>query len=185
MKRFFEIAGILALVALGWILGTFYPVKSLQRLAGWQERRDTTYFHDTTFVDKPVPVEVTPLGYELIPIGTMDRIAGQIQALEDSLEKKPRIVKKDSLIYIEVPMEQKHFTDSTTYDAWVSGYKPRLDSLRIFSASMQIDVTNTPPTAPRKRFGFGIQGGMGIQYDMTDKQFGVGPYLGIGIDWRF
>lgn len=185
MKRFLEIAGILALVVLGWICGTFFPARCLYGPERWQERRDTTYFYDTTFVDKPVPVEVTPKGYELVPVGTMDRVTGQIRALEDSLEKKPRIVRKDSLIYIEVPMEQKHFTDSTTYDAWVSGYKPRLDSLRIFSASMQIDVTKTPPPAPPKRFGFGIQGGIGIQYDMTHKQFGAGPYLGIGIDWRF
>lgn len=184
MKRFFEIAGILALVALGWILGTFYPVKSLQRLAGWQERRDTTYFHDTTFVDKPIPVEMTPLGYELIPIGTMDRIAGQIRALEDSLEKKPRIVKKDSLIYIEVPMEQRHFTDSTTYDAWVSGYNPKLDSLRIYTTSMQIDVTKEP-IAPKRLFSFGVQVGIGAQYGLVRKQFDIGPYVGVGVQYNF
>jgi len=181
MKRFLEITGILALLALGWILGTFYPIRPLQRLAGWQEQRDTTYLYDTTFVDKPVPVEVTPKGYELVPIGTIDRITGQILALEDSLEKKPKIVKKDSLIYIDVPMERKVYEDST-YRAVVSGFHPSLDSLRIYQTTQIITVTKT---TPMKRFSFGIQGGLGIQYDMLHKQFGAGPYLGAGFEWRF
>ena len=182
MKRFLEIAGILALVALGWICGTFFPVRCLYGPERRQERRDTTYFYDTTFVDRPVPVEVTPKGYELVPVGTMDRVTGQILALEDSLEKKPKIVKKDSLIYIDVPMETRHYGDST-YDAWVSGYKPSLDSLRMYTTSMQIDITKPP--APPKRFGISIQAGLGVQYDAIHKQFGAGPYLGVGFDWRF
>lgn len=182
LKKILVFAGILAFVVLGWICGTFLPLRCLKPAENGQEVRDTTWLHDTTYIDNPVPVEVTPKGYELVPIGTIDRITGQILALEDSLEKKPKIVKKDSLIYIDVPMETRHYGDST-YDAWVSGYKPSLDSLRIYTTSMQIDITKPP--APPKRFGIGIQAGLGVQYDAIHKQFGAGPYLGVGFDWRF
>ena len=65
---------------------------------------DTVYVDTTIYVDRPVPVEVTPKGYELVPVGTIDRVSQKIQALEDSLDKKPKIVVKDSLIYIDIPM---------------------------------------------------------------------------------
>ncbi len=182
MKRFLEIVGILAIIALGWILGTFWPVKCLKPAENGQEVRDTTWLHDTTYVDNPVPVEVTPEGYELVPIGTIDRITGQILALEDSLEKKPKIVKKDSLIYIDMPMERRVYEDST-YRAVVSGYKPSLDSLRIYTTSMQIDVTKPP--VPPKRITFGVQVGIGAQYGLVRKQFDIGPYVGVGVQYNF
>ena len=130
---------------------------------------------DTVYIDNPVEIEVTPKGYELVPVGTMERVSGQIRALEDSLEKKPRIVKKDSLIYIEVPMEQKHYVDST-YDAWVSGYKPSLDSLKLYNTKVFIQV---PTKEKPKRWGIGPQIGVGIS-----PKGAAAPYVGVGISYN-
>lgn len=140
---------------------------------------DTVYVDSLIYVDKPVPVEVTPKGYELVPIGTIDRINKQVLALEDSLEKKPRIVVKDSLIYIDVPMEQKHYGDST-YDAWVSGYHPALDSLRLHqrTAIVEVPVYKTV----RKRWGIGVQAG--VTYQFGQEQGRVLPYVGVGLSYN-
>lgn len=35
-----------------------------------------------------------------------------------------------------------------------------------------------------RRFGLSIQGGMGVNYDLISKRFGVGPHLGVGVHWR-
>jgi hypothetical protein len=131
------------------------------------------YVDTTIYVDKPVPVEVTPKGYELVPVGTIDRVSQKIQALEDSLDKKPKIVVRDSLIYIDVPMEQKHYGDST-YDAWVSGYHPALDSLHIHQRTAFIKVS-TAAKPKHWRVTIGPQAG----YGFTPK--GWQPYAGVGI----
>lgn len=178
LKKILVIAGILAFVVLGWICGTFLPLRCLKPAENGQEVRDTTWLHDTTYIDNPVPVEVTPKGYELVPIGTIDRITGQILALEDSLEKKPKIVKKDSLIYIDVPMERKVYEDST-YRAVVSGFHPSLDSLRIYQTTQCITITRN---APLKRWSIGPQVGVGIVGN-KDNPIQMGYYLGIGIQY--
>lgn len=137
---------------------------------------DTVYVDTTIYVDRPVPVEVTPEGYELVPVGTIDRVNKKIVALEDSLGKKPKIVVKDSLIYIDVPMEQKHYGDST-YDAWVSGYHPALDSLRIHqrTAIIKVPVYKTVTKTKHWSVTVGPQAG----YGFTPK--GWQPYAGVGI----
>ena len=137
---------------------------------------DTVYVDTTIYVDKPVPVEVTPKGYELVPVGTIDRVNKKIVALEDSLGKKPKIVVKDSLIYIDVPMEQKHYGDST-YDAWVSGYRPALDSLRIHQRTAIIKVPVYKTVTKTKHWSVTV--GPQVGYGFTPK--GWQPYAGVGI----
>lgn len=137
---------------------------------------DTVYVDTTIYVDRPVPVSTVPIGYELVPIGTVDRITQQIHTLEDSLERKPKVVYKDSVAYIDVPIEQKHYGDST-YDAWVSGYKPTLDSLRFNQQNAIIKVPVYKTVS--KRWGVGFQGG--VTY-ISGK--GLTPYVGAGVSYN-
>lgn len=169
---------IIALVLL-FVLGSFvgYWLRGLRPGQPAQPQKpDTVYLDSIIYVDKPVPVEVTPKGFELVPVGTIDRITKQINALEDSLDKKPKIVVKDSLIYIDVPIESKHYGDST-YDAWVSGYKPSLDSLRFH---YQKEIVKVPiPKYVTKRWGVGVQAGATYL-----PKVGFTPYVGIGISYN-
>ena len=168
MQKALAYIGIALLVILGAVTGWWLRGLSIPPLPKPEIKKDTVY------IDNPVEIEVTPQGYELVPVGTMERVSGQIRALEDSLEKKPRIVKKDSLIYIEVPMEQKHYGDST-YDAWVSGYKPSLDSLKLYNTTVFIPV---PSKEKPKRWGIGVQAGYGFG------KGGATPYVGVGISYN-
>ena len=135
---------------------------------------DTVYVDTTIYVDRPVPVSTVPKGYELVPIGTIDRITHQIHTLEDSLERKPKIVYRDSVAYIDVPIEQKHYGDST-YDAWVSGYHPTLDSLRLHQRTAIVGI----PVPVKKRWGIGAQVGVGLSPKGT-----AVPYVGIGVSYN-
>jgi hypothetical protein len=44
-------------------------------------------------------------------------------------------------------------------------------------------ITNKP-VIDKKRWSFGIQTGLGIQYDVVKKDFGVGGYMGVGVTYQ-
>lgn len=44
---------------------------------------------------------------------------------------------------VKLPMTQKHYTKDSLYDAWVSGYEPSLDSIRVYGKTETRFVTET------------------------------------------
>lgn len=70
-----------------------------------------------------------------------------------------------------VPVERAEYAGDG-FRAWVSGYRPTLDSI-----SLVRTATTIRPVAPR--FSFGIQAGIGLT------PAGLQPYLGIGLQYRF
>lgn len=74
---------------------------------------------------------------------------------------------------IYLPRMQRHYKD-TTYEAWISGYRPRLDSVKIFRKT--ITVTNTQTVTKRNRLGLGVIGGIG--YGVISRKPDV--WIGIG-----
>lgn len=76
-----------------------------------------------------------------------------------------------------VHREQAYYEDSL-YRAWVSGYRPRLDSLQIFPKTVYQMVTNDiyhTITPKKKRWGLGLQVGYG---------YPNGWYIGTGVSWN-
>lgn len=75
-----------------------------------------------------------------------------------------------------VHREQAYYEDSL-YRAWVSGYRPKLDSLQIFPKTVYHTVTNDvyhTITPKKKRWGLGVQAGYG---------YPSGVYAGVGISY--
>lgn len=74
--------------------------------------------------------------------------------------------------------EQAYYEDSL-YRAWVSGYRPRLDSLQIFPRTVTNTVTNdiyhTVKVRDKRRWGLGVQAGYG---------YPGGVYVGVGISYN-
>ena len=65
--------------------------------------------------------------------------------------KEPVPVYKEIVdtIYIHVedsvarlPVEQYHYRENRLYDIWLSGYRPRLDSIRIYNTTSEKTITN-------------------------------------------
>lgn len=81
-------------------------------------------------------------------------------------------------IMMEVPVEQKRYDDSL-YTAYVSGYHPQLDSIRLHLPSTITETTITQRIAP-PRLSIGIQTGAG--YGIINHKPDI--YLGIGAQWR-
>ncbi len=73
-----------------------------------------------------------------------------------------------------VQREQAYYEDSL-YRVWVSGYRPKLDSLQIFPRTTYQTVTNDiyhTITPKKKRWGLGLQAGYG---------YPGGWYVGAGL----
>lgn len=76
-----------------------------------------------------------------------------------------------------VHREQAYYEDSL-YRAWVSGYRPRLDSLMVFPKTVYQTVTNDiyhAITPKKKRWGVGLQAGYG---------YPGGFYVGVGVGYN-
>lgn len=88
-------------------------------------------------------------------------------------------VRVSDTVYVRLPREQRVYRD-TNYVAWVSGYRPSLDSIEVYPVTRYI--TETVYRDTRKRWGIGIQAGYGIGLE-GGKVTGV-PYIGIGISYN-
>lgn len=111
---------------------------------------------DTVRIVTPEPVVVKYIGREVIAVARAD-----IHAPVDSCP--------DSAV-VELPRTQA-LCAGEGYRAYVSGVRPRLDSL-VFERP--VAVVAQPP----KRWSVGIQAGAGIT------PAGVQPYIGIGVSFR-
>ncbi len=106
------------------------------------EIRDTLTFHDTLFIDRPVPVYVTQIRTDTVRLALVD--------------SSHTTLTRDSAT-VAVPITRKVYEDST-YRAVISGYKPNLDSLWVYNTIREITVTRTVKTPPR-HWGFAVTAG--------------------------
>lgn len=81
----------------------------------------------------------------------------------------------DTCRKVVLPISQKVYRDSS-FTAWVSGYRPQLDSIHLHRPTHYIYKSRP---APRHRWSFGLQAG----YGYTPK--GFLPYVGVGAAFNF
>jgi hypothetical protein len=128
---------------------------------------DTVIVSDTLFIEKPAPCDTIYLPSKIVklPIYHTDTITISEVTIRDSVE-------------VEIPIVQREYKDST-FQAWVSGYEPSLDSIRIFEKKTTITNTITNTQYKSKKFGLGVQLGVGI-----NPKGNVNPYVGVGISYN-
>lgn len=153
--------GLLLLVCgavAGLLLPRIFPV--LRMGPEIIERTDTLYLQDTNIYRFPDMVSEITIPEETIVI-------------HDSL-----IIMSDSVGVL--PVQQKHYRGDD-YEAWISGYRPRLDSIYVFPETRYI--TNEIQVKRRPtRWGIGIQAGYGVTLPNGRPQ--MAPYIGIGISYN-
>ena len=82
-------------------------------------------------------------------------------------------------IDVLIPIVQKRYEDSL-YTAWVSGFEPKLDSIRIYTPEIQTTVTKTvyEPT-PLLTLGVQVGGGYGLIHRQPDIYVGIGGQINL------
>lgn len=138
------------------------------------EERKETYI-DTIPYRKPIPVDSVILRY----------VTERLPTKKESENGKLNITPSDSLalavaeivgdsVDVVLPITQKVYEDST-FRAYVSGYRPALDSIEIYRKSETIYIKSS--TKP-KRWSLGFQAGVGLTPQRVE------PYIGIGISYN-
>lgn len=135
-----------------------------------EERRETII--DTVYYREPVPVDSFVIRYitESVPVfkeGNDERV----EVRHDTIQ--PVVIMKEDSAQVVIPITQKIYEDST-YRAYVSGYRPSLDSIHIFKYTEQVYI-RAPTQNKIQRFSVGLQAG----YGYTPK--GFQPYVGVGV----
>lgn len=139
---------LVALLAVAYVASWFRPHEPLPAEIRTETRIKTVVKIDTLLISSPI----APLLF--------------IQ-LKDTIRIGDTVVHR----------EQAYYEDSL-YRAWVSGYRPRLDSIEVYPRTVFREVTNDiyHTIAPKKkRWGFGIQVGYG---------YPDGVYIGIGMSYN-
>ena len=85
-------------------------------------------------------------------------------------------------LYVAVPVTQEYYKGKD-YEAWISGYKPKIDSLCVFPQTVYVNKEKTIYVTSRKRFGIGIQAGYCATVHQS--QVFLSPYIGIGVSYNF
>jgi len=157
----FIVGAILGLVA-GFFTGKGIYYRPIEESV----TRDTVRTTDTIHHYYPQPTERQVVRYvtRLLPVHSTDTV--------------DRYVAMTDTVAIEVPIESRHYS-SPEYDAWVSGYEPSLDSIKVYRETQYITEVRTISKPPNK-ITVGIQAGYG--YGFKAKQ--LEPYVGIGIGIR-
>ncbi len=97
--------------------------------------------------------------------------------IEKPVIRKVEII--DNTVLVHLPIEQRQYSDPR-YTAWVSGYRPQLDSILIYQRTEYITKEIKTVTKP-KRWGIGLQAGYGVS--LHNGQLFPAPYIGVGLSY--
>lgn len=123
---------------------------------------------DTIVIREPMPPDtVTIVRYvsARLPV---------VAPVDTAMQATPDTATHDSADVV-VPISQAVYSDSL-YTAYISGWQPRLDSLRIYQHTRTVTIEH--PAPPPRRWSVGIQAGYGIT------PAGPQPYVGVGVAFR-
>ena len=122
--------------------------------------------HDTVIVHDTVP-DIAPTPKDSVRIKWMTR---WLPTKHDTIPRTDTIYQPiggDNMVAVEVPITQKHYGNDT-YDAWVSGFEPSLDSIKIYQKTQYITTTVTKVKPPNK---YSLTINAGVDYGASSQFF--------------
>ena len=120
--------------------------------------RDTVVIHDTVPYYHPAPKDSAIVKYvtRYLPVVKNDTINHfvEVSKMVNSVSFRENSVTEhfadtSNMIAVEVPITSKHY-QSQDYDAWVSGYEPSLDSIKVYQRTEYITERVTLSKPPNK-----------------------------------
>ena len=177
MRDFIKtLLGLLLIAGVGFVLGLGYARRTARNKPETPivSRADTSSSVAPIGVEKPKIKDSTVIHHVWIKLPIVTASPDSMKASPDSVPASP-----DSAFVV--------YQEDSVYRAVVSGYRPSLDSLLIFSKTTTITVTNTVPEyvpAPRRRWSLGITAGPSIVVTPTGEvRGGLGASLGLSYNF--
>ena len=161
MELFLKILAIVE--TCGLVFGLFFAAKGIYDQPIVESvTRDTVTITDTViqYAPKPVSVEKVRTEYKWLPV-----------VRTDTVTRTDYIAYHDTAL-VEVPITSKHY-GCKDYDAWVSGYEPSLDSIKVYQRTEYITERVTISKPPNK---WELDAMAGIDYNVTSQHYS--PYAG-------
>lgn len=153
---------------LGLCTGFFSSKAIYDRPIEESVKTDTVTIHDTVPDIAPVPKDSVRTRW----------ITRWLPAKHDTITQWKTLTKHDS-VAVQVPITSKHYGNET-YDAWVSGFEPNLDSIRVYQKTQYITETITRTVKDNKHFFLDVSGG--AEYQFNSKQ--VVPFAELGLSFK-
>ena len=120
-------------VVVGIGIGMFNLKRRLLKGDNIQSDTTTVTVYDTVRVKIPEPVASRSVGIEVFPIAQVPVLLYHSDTIT-----KPYFVDNDLVI----PINQRYYKDNR-FEAWVSGYLPKLDSIIVYNTTHTQTITNT------------------------------------------
>jgi hypothetical protein len=135
--------------------------------------RDTTTTIDTIPDIAPKPKDSATIRYitRYLPIAKRDT-SSRVDHFIDVNKMVDNLADTSKMIAVEVPITSKHY-QAKEYDAWVSGYEPSLDSIKVYKETQYITERVTLSKPPNK---WELDAVAGLDYNITSQHFT--PYAG-------
>ena len=132
-----------AIIALVWFIigglcGFFIGKAKYDKPLVETVTRDTVVVVDTAYYDRPVPKDSVRTRW----------VTRWLPAKPDTISNTVTMWAYDT-VAVEVPITSKHY-GSDTYDAWVSGFEPSLDSIRVYQRTAYVTEIRTISKPPNK-----------------------------------
>jgi len=134
MKRILTYIVIITVsVVVGIGIGMFNLNRLLNKGDNIQSDTTTVTVYDTVRVKIPEPASSRSVGIDVYPV-----VQVPVLLYHSDTITKPYFVDNDLVI----PISQRYYKDNR-FEAWVSGYNPRLDSLLILTPTKTVTIENT------------------------------------------
>ena len=145
--------------------------------------RDTVVVYDTIPHYYPVPKDSAVVRYvtRVLPVvrdgiaqypnraDTINHVIGT-NDMTDHFRDVTQM--RHDTVAVEIPITSKHY-NAPEYDAWVSGYEPSLDSIKVYQRTEYITERVTISKPPNK---WELDAMAGIDYNVTSQHYS--PYAG-------
>ena len=155
-------------------LKQYHDAKNVSRAVTIYDTLQVTKFDTITYVDLQ-PKDTTIITYKRVRVPVLKVVGTTAKAVHETVKDTAH----NDTAEVLLPIVQKRY-DVEDATAWVSGYEPQLDSLKVYRRTDTISVIKTVTTeaAKAKRWGLGVTAGYGVT------KGGVQPFVGVGVTYN-
>lgn len=139
---------------------------------------DTLSVKDSTMISEPLsePKPETITKILRIPYYVEIQDSTALSQIDSLLVEIASLERQNDSLFLVMKRVQREYM-SPQFHAWVSGYDPKLDSIKLYQTTKVVTKEIPVIKKEKSRWGMGVQVGYGASKN------GLSPYVGIGVSY--